>query len=93
MTDFTIIDGVYLMIVAMTTVFLILASLGVLLTLIGKLVDKYIPVPAKTPLPAAPVASAPVAQTEAQGLPPEKVALLMSIIFEKKAHEIKTKKI
>lgn len=93
MTEFTIIDGVYLMVVAMTTVFLILAVLGVLLTFIGKLVDKYVPAPAKTTVAATPVTSVPVAQTDEKTLPPEKVALLMSIIFEKKAQEIKTKKI
>lgn len=92
MTEFTLIDGVYLMVVAMATVFLILGSLNGLLIIIGKLVDKYLPAPAKTPV-AAPVASTPMSQTDEKTLPPEKVALIMSIIFEKKAQEIKTKKI
>lgn len=93
MTEFTLIDGVYLMIAAMTTVFLILAVLGLLLTFIGKLVDKYVPTPAKTPVTAAPAINVPVSQTDDKTLPPEKLALILSIIFEKKAQEIKTKKL
>lgn len=95
MTEFTLMDGVYLMIAAMATVFLLLAALAVILTFIGKLVDKYVPTPANQAATVAstPSTNGPVTQTEEKTLPPEKVALLMSIIFEKRAQEIKTKKL
>lgn len=91
MTDFTLIDGVYLMIVAMATVFLILGILTVLLTLVGKVVNKYLPTPAKVPVNAPLVVSVPVEQTDEKTLSPEKVALIMSIIFEQRAQENKIK--
>lgn len=91
MTEFTLIDGVYLTIVAITVVFLILGILAGLLSFIGKLVDKYLPAPVKVPVTAPSVASVPVTQTDQEILSPETVALIVSIIFEQKAQEIKQK--
>ncbi|MCF1684586.1 OadG family protein [Tetragenococcus halophilus] len=87
MTNFTIMDGLMLMIVAMAAVFAVLMGLWGLLVIVRKLtIEKE----NNQPLPTSNQAASSVSQeksteeTSEQGtIPPEKVALIMSLLVDK----------
>lgn len=87
MTNFTIMDGLMLMIVAMAAVFAVLMGLWGLLVIVRKLTEEK---ENNQPLPTSKQAASPVSQeknteeTSEQGsIPPEKVALIMSLLVDK----------
>lgn len=93
MTDFTIVDGVTLMVVAMLTVFTILAALWGVLVIMGKLIDSGAENAVSAPAASKPqpVQKAP-APTPADGtITPEKAALIVSLIFNEDSENIKIK--
>lgn len=87
MTEFTLLDGVYLMVVAMSTVFLLLACLNGLLVIIGKLVDRYQLPKENTQADSSPNITPVVSKGAEKQLPPEKVALIMSLVFTRRERE------
>ncbi|AOF49367.1 OadG family protein [Tetragenococcus halophilus] len=87
MANFTIIDGLMLMIVAMAAVFTVLIGLWGILTIVKNLVDKE---NNNQPLPAnnqedlsASQEKSPVETARQETIPPEKVALIMSLVVDK----------
>lgn len=90
MSNFTILDGLVLMIVAMVTVFVVLLGLWGILVIVKNLVERQSSQqPAPTSNNQAEVTvnegktEASEGKTEDGSIPPEKVALIMSLLVDK----------
>ncbi|MDN6640614.1 MAG: OadG family protein [Tetragenococcus sp.] len=88
MTNFTILDGLVLMVVAMATVFVVLLGLWGILAIVKKLVERQSterPAPASNNQAEVTINQEKSSEEQAEDgtIPPEKVALIMSLLVDK----------